>query len=105
VAVRKCVDLGAADDRVLGLGLGHKAPTATTTRAAPPRDGLVTIADIAKDVGVSPNKARSILRSHGVPRPEAGWAWSASEVARVKAMLAAPSTTLLASLPERRVLN
>ena len=50
----------------LGLGLGHKeAPATTTTRAAPPRDGLVTIADIAKQAGVSPTKARSILRSHG----------------------------------------
>jgi hypothetical protein len=74
---------------LLGFGLGHKAPTTTSVpRAAPPRDGLVTIADIARDAGMSPTKARTILRSHGVVKPEAGWAWSASDAARVKAMLA-----------------
>jgi hypothetical protein len=71
----------------LGLGLGHKDPeTATARSAPPPRDGLVTIGDIAKDVGLSPDKARAILRAHKVRRPEAGWAWSAADAARVKAI-------------------
>lgn len=74
----------------LGLGLGHKPPEASKANAAPPRDGLVTIADIAKDVGLSPAKARSILRSHGVAKPAAGWAFEAREVTRIKALITAP---------------
>jgi hypothetical protein len=75
----------------LGLGLGHKQPAAVTApKSAPPRDGLVTIADIAKAVGVSPNKARSILRSHGIAKPTAGWAFETSDVARIKALINAP---------------
>jgi hypothetical protein len=83
----------------LGLGLGHKGPSSSPSRSSsPPRDGLVTIADIAKEVGVSPTKARSILRSHNIPRPDAGWAWNASDASRIRAKLAAARVPAAASL-------
>jgi len=64
-----------------------------TPRPAPqpraPRDGLVTVADIAAELGVEPRVARQALRGLGVEKPAAGWAWPASEAAAVAARVKA----------------
>lgn len=43
------------------------------------REGLVTIAKIAKELDMTPREARGILRKTKTPKPDAGWAWSAKD--------------------------
>lgn len=44
------------------------------------REGLVSIGDIAKDLGMIPREARGILRAIKMAKPSCGWAWPAGEV-------------------------
>jgi len=56
--------------------------TAKTSR--PSREGLVSIGQIAKDLGMIPREARGVLRERARRKPSCGWAWPANEVDAVK---------------------
>lgn len=71
----------AADDPEPGEEPRRQRP-APQPRAS--RDGLVPVADIAAELGVEPRVARAALRSLGVSKPAAGWAFPAGEVAAVR---------------------
>jgi hypothetical protein len=77
---------------ILSLNYGLSAPTAPVPsgRRVPSPD-VVTIADIAKELGISANVARGILRAKKVRKPtQDGWAWPAQEVDGIKQLLADP---------------
>lgn len=51
------------------------------------KTGLVTVKDIAADLGCSPSDARSALRKAKIEKPEAGWCWPESEVEGIKKII------------------
>lgn len=63
------------------------APARAPRPASAPRasrDGLVTVGEIAVQLGVQPRDARAALRSLAVDKPPAGWAWPAAEADAVR---------------------
>lgn len=44
--------------------------------------GEYTLADLCKELGMSPAKARKLLRSHGKNSPDGGWKWPSREEAK-----------------------
>lgn len=59
------------------------------TSPRPSRDGLTTIAELAKEQDMLPRVARGLLRLHGMPKPEVGWAFNAEQAERARAILRA----------------
>ena len=53
----------------------------------PSKDGLVTIATIAQDIGLDPREARAALRALKIEKPDAGWAWPSDEAEKIKEQL------------------
>lgn len=53
----------------------------------PSKDGLITVAEIAKELGVEPRIARGALRQSKTPKPDAGWAWPKAEAEKIKAVI------------------
>lgn len=67
-----------------------REPDSTPKRertARPAKDGLVSVADVAAQLGKDPKACRIALRKSNTPKPDAGWAWPASEVDAVKAII------------------
>lgn len=44
--------------------------------------GEYTLADLCGELGMSPAKARKLLRSHGKKSPDGGWKWPSKEEAK-----------------------
>lgn len=61
-----------------------KAKKQAGKKPRPSRDGLVSISDIAKELGLIPREARAVLRAIKMVKPEVGWAWKKDDVADVK---------------------
>lgn len=53
----------------------------------PSRDGLISVADIAKELGIEAGDARSILRKAKVEKPAAGWAGDAKWAEGIRATI------------------
>lgn len=51
------------------------------------RAGLVTIQDIADELGMSGRDARSVVRKAKWEKPECGWAWKAEEADKVRTFI------------------
>jgi len=49
--------------------------------------GYITVADIAKELGVKPFDIRQALRSSGAVKPEYGWAFDPKEVKTIKKLM------------------
>lgn len=49
------------------------APRHRTQKAAP--DGMITVAQIAAELSIQPNKARQILRKNKIKKPDNGWTY------------------------------
>lgn len=62
-----------------------EAKAAKTPR--PNKDGLVSVADIAEQLGKDAKECRIALRKSGTAKPDAGWAWPPAEVEAVKAVI------------------
>jgi hypothetical protein len=73
----------APELRVVEGGKKERAPRPERA-PKPSRDGLVSVGDIAKELGVEPREARGVLRSLKLPKPDAGWAWPAAEAETIK---------------------
>lgn len=56
-----------------------------TPRAS--RDGLVPLQQIADEMKLEPKACRVALRKSKIDKPDAGWAWPASEVEAIKATI------------------
>ena len=75
-----------------------KAPTPTPVkkeRKKPKRkatpDGLTTVAALADELGITPNKARTLLRKAKEPKPAHGWSYPPEELNRIRAILSSSS--------------
>jgi hypothetical protein len=51
------------------------------------KEGLVTISEIAEQLGRDPKQCRIALRKSGTPKPGASWAWPQDEADSIKAMI------------------
>lgn len=51
------------------------------------KDGLVTVAEIAEQLGLDPKACRIALRKSNTAKPDAGWAWPPGEVDAIKATI------------------
>lgn len=51
------------------------------------KDGLVSVGDIATELGCEPGDARAVLRKSKVEKPEAGWCWPKEQVEEIKAII------------------
>lgn len=59
-------------------------PTRKPARRKQPEGDMITIAQIADELGISPRDARKVLRSSKTPKPEGGWQWSADEAEKIR---------------------
>lgn len=57
---------------------------ATKARKTP---GMLTIGEIADQLGVHPRDARQVLRKSKTPKPSAGWCWKPEDAEQVKSLL------------------
>jgi hypothetical protein len=64
------------------------SPAVRVARAPKP-DGLVSIQDIAGQLGKDPGKCRAVLRKANVEKPVNGWAWADADVEGIKKILIA----------------
>lgn len=53
----------------------------------PSRDGLVSVADIAKEMEINPREARGALRAMKAEKPAEGWAWPKDKVEEIKKII------------------
>lgn len=65
------------------------------------RDGLITIADLAKEFDMIPREARAILRHHKFPKPAQGWAFTTADCEAVRALLKAGPVDRHKPTPDR----
>lgn len=62
-------------------------PKREKKKAAPRQDGLISIAQLAQEANLPASKARAILRSNSIPKPEGGWAWTEKEAKAIRKLL------------------
>lgn len=55
-------------------------------RKAPPT-GLVTVAQLADELGITSREARQRLRKSNIAKPDGGWQWPADDAAKIKELL------------------
>lgn len=58
-----------------------------STGPKPSKDGLITVGEIAQQLGLDPKQCRIALRKSKIEKPAAGWAWPPAEVDAVKATI------------------
>lgn len=91
-------DLNASQDKTVGRtakvkDMIRKPKSERTPR--PPKDGMVSIADICADLKCEPRIARGILRDAKITKPEGGWSWPKGDK-RIEAIKAAVAKGLKA---------
>lgn len=59
-------------------------PTRAKARKVP---GLVTVAQLADELGITSREARQRLRKSKIAKPDGGWRWLADEAAKIKELL------------------
>ena len=66
-----------------------RAPKQSTKRTprAKRDDSLISVADVAAQMNITPPQARAALRKSKTPKPDVGWAWAADEVDNIKAII------------------
>lgn len=67
------------------------APKRHKTTKAPPTSDQITVAQIAEQLNIAPNKARNILRKASISKPEQGWTFNTNDpqVDRIRKLLSA----------------
>lgn len=63
-----------------------KAPSRHRSRKAPPA-GLVTVAQLADELGITSREARQRLRKANIAKPDGGWQWPADAAVKIKELL------------------
>lgn len=58
-----------------------------TNQPKPSRDGLISVGQIAEEIGIEPKDARVALRKSKTEKPDAGWAWPKNEVEKIKQLI------------------
>lgn len=53
----------------------------------PVAEGLVTVAQLADELGITSREARQRLRKSKIAKPDGGWQWPADEAAKIKELL------------------
>lgn len=53
----------------------------------PVAEGLVTVSQLADELGITSREARQRLRKSNIAKPEGGWQWPADEADRIKELL------------------
>lgn len=61
-----------------------KAPGRNRSRKTP---GLVTVAQLADELGITSREARQRLRKSKIAKPDGGWQWPADEAAKIKELI------------------
>lgn len=66
----------------------ERAPKRAATRKSV-GDDMMTIGQLADELGMSAREARGILRKSNTPKPDHGWAWPKNEVDAIRKLLKA----------------